>query len=69
MTNGFVTVEAADRSLLRGDEIGEDHEEDADDEADVEVDERLLHALSGLLLAETHFHPSFCLLLVSKDVV
>lgn len=53
-----ITIEAADRSLLRDEEIGEDHQEDADDEADVEVDQRpVLPALPGLLLAETHRHP------------
>ena len=44
----FLTVGAADGSLLRDDEVGEEHEEDAGDEADVEVAlHRAFHALPG----------------------
>lgn len=52
----FVTIEAADRSLLRENQEGEEHEEDADDKADVEVDDRrpTLRVLTAPLLAGAH---------------
>ena len=52
-TIGFLPFEAGDGSLLRGNEIGEEHDEDTDDKADVEVDNRhpTLGALPGPLLA------------------
>jgi hypothetical protein len=57
------TVEAANGSLLRDNEIGEEHEEDASDEADVEVDQRpALHALlPGFSPRSSSLQaPSFC---------
>ena len=48
MCEWFLTVGAADGSLLRDDEVGEEHEEDAGDEADVDVAlHRGFHALPG----------------------
>lgn len=70
MCEWFLTVGAAEGSLLRDDEVGEEHEEDAGDEADVDVAvHQAFHALPGGASASTSSHLLLPLLLVVVVVV